>query len=545
HDEILTTDLQACYSECSTCEVKLGTLSEFTANMNALLLNLKNEKYEGFTFDPASTIITNWINTTYTALYNNCAAIAATCQPEMSPCDIKLEQMKADVRPGGQYALFDADTYAIPASESNVSILSYNKGIALNYKSDAQITNYAFTDENGAVRHIKDGDVTVAEFFKAYMQHPEWADDFVKRHIEYCSYQWCNSYASSSYIFDAKLQEQITTGEKAQSAGYFSRTNYKALLDANKDPFFVTGGPGAAYKTSMQDDLLNASKALQIFIKDSYGTTQPVKNILQLIDWVLYCRPVNTSATQTDWVNSWNSCSPSSSCRSLTREWELYRSYYLQLKAKYVQLAKEAALPNCKNCFVGESLLASASCSSECPTISEFKIDTVYIHNNGVGDYSFAGYVYHKTGVNETPVNRPVKVKIRVYSKLHRFTSSWNNACYISDNSYWIEFQPGESRKKIDNFFMLPSVDYCSELGANSTHTLFAMQILTDAPQCSPLPSSPSCTSVPLYAAYHYKRKVFNEYSGEALALNCLAVNGSPYASEAQSVDALRSQAIL
>ncbi|MBN8787546.1 MAG: hypothetical protein J0I84_10690, partial [Terrimonas sp.] len=49
HDEILTTDLQACYSECSTCEVKLGTLSEFTANMNALLLNLKNEKYEGFT----------------------------------------------------------------------------------------------------------------------------------------------------------------------------------------------------------------------------------------------------------------------------------------------------------------------------------------------------------------------------------------------------------------------------------------------------------------------------------------------------------------
>ena len=545
HDEILTTDLQACYSECSTCEVKLGTLSEFTANMNALLLNLKNEKYEGFTFDPASTIITNWINTTYTALYNNCAAIAATCQPEMSPCDIKLEQMKADVRPGGQYALFDADTYAIPASESNVSILSYNKGIALNYKSDAQITNYAFTDENGAVRHIKDGDVTVAEFFKAYMQHPEWADDFVKRHIEYCSYQWCNSYASSSYIFDAKLQEQITTGEKAQSAGYFSRTNYKALLDANKDPFFVTGGPGAAYKTSMQDDLLNASKALQIFIKDSYGTTQPVKNILQLIDWVLYCRPVNTSATQTDWVNSWNSCSPSSSCRSLTREWELYRSYYLQLKAKYVQLAKEAALPNCKNCFVGESLLASASCSSECPTISEFKIDTVYIHNNGVGDYSFAGYVYHKTGVNETPVNRPVKVKIRVYSKLHRFTSSWNNACYISDNSYWIEFQPGESRKKIDNFFMLPSVDYCSELGANSTHTLFAMQILTDAPQCSPLPSSPSCTSDPLYAAYHYKRKVFNEYSGEALALNCLAVNGSPYASEAQSVDALRSQAIL
>jgi len=549
-DELLNADLQACYSECSTCEAKLGTLSDFTGKMNALLLELKNEKYEGFTFDPASTVITNWINTTYSTLYNNCAAMAYTCQPVMSPCDIKLEQMKADVRPGGQYALYDEQTYGIPSSETNVSILSYNKGVAQSYKSDAQITDYEFTGEDGVVRHIKDGDVTAADFFKAYIQHPEWADDFVKRHIEYCSYQWCSGAASSSYLFDAKLREQVTTGEQAQTAGYFSRSNYKAILDAGKDPFFATGGPGASYKTSMQDDLLNASRVLLVIIKDANDIAQPGKNILQLIDWMLYCKPADTSATQTQWVNSWNSCTVSSDCRSLTREWEMYRNYYLQLKSKYVQLAKEAALPDCKNCFIGEPILASGACTSDCPARSEFAIDPDYIYNNGFLDYVYDGYIYHKTGSQETPVTRSVKIKIRQYTKLHRLTSSWSDICYESDYSSWIEFLPGESRKYIGQFYAYPHEQFCQEAADEqapseySTHKISELQILTDASQCTPLPSPSSCTSDPLYAAYQSKQKVFNEYSGEALALNCAAVNGAPI-TEVQSVDALRAQAII
>jgi len=551
HDELLAADLQSCYSECSTCEAKLGTLSDFTSKMNALLLQLKNEKYEGLTFDPASPEITGWISSTYTTLYNNCAAMASTCQPVMSPCDIKLEQMKADVRPGGQYALFDEDTYGIPASETNVSILSYNKGVAQSYKSDAQITNYEFTDEDGVVRHIKDGDVTVAEFFKAYIQHPEWADDFVKRHTEYCSYQWCSGTASSSYMFDAKLKEQVTTGEQAQSLGYFSRSNYKALLDANKDPFFATGGAGASYKSSMQNDLLNASSVLQILIKDSYGTVQPVKNILPLIDWLLYCKPVDENATQTDWVNSWNSCSVSSGCRSLTREWEMYRNYYLQLKSKYVQLAKEAALPNCKNCFIGGASLLSGSCSlGACPDRSEFAIDPDYVYDNGAFDNLYDGYIIHKTGANETPVTRPVKIMIRRYTKLKRFTSAWDHICYESDNSSWIEFQPGESRKYVGQFYIYPHVELCQEAveeqasSVYSSHKVSVLEILNNASQCTPLPSSPSCTSDPLYAAYQSKQKVFNEYAGEVLALNCAIANGAPV-TETQSVDALRAQAII
>lgn len=553
HDELLTADLQACYAECSTCEAKLGTLSDFTAKMNDLLLELKNEKYEGFTFDPASTVITGWINSTYTTLYNNCAAMAYTCQPVMSPCEIKLEQMKADVRPGGQYALFDPGTYGIPASESNVSILSYNKGVAQSYKSDPQITDYEFTGENGVVRHIKDGDVTVADFFKAYMQHPEWADDFVKRHIEYCSYQWCSGTASSSYMFDAKLREQVTTGEQAQTAGYFSRSNFKAILDAGKDPFFATGGPGASYKASMQDDLLNASGVLQVVIKDANDVAQPGKSILGLIDWLLYCKPVDPNATQTDWVSSWNSCTVSSGCRSLTREWELYRDYYLQLKSKYVQLAKEAALPNCKSCFIGEPLPASGSCSlGGCPARSEFEEYDIDTHFNTLFDRSYDTYIVHKVNNTEAPVTRSTKVKIRRFKKLDRpFVGVWSGRCYEFDLTEWVEFLPGQSRIYIDNFYIIPWVEHCQEIededpyfNAESTHKIYEMQLLSDSPQCTPLPASPSCTGDPLYAAYQNKQKVFNEYAGEALALNCAVANGAPV-TETQSVDALRAQAIL
>jgi RHS repeat-associated protein len=364
-NELLQADLSGCYSECSTCKTKLGTRAEFTAKIKKKLLEIKNEMYSGQVFNQNASVINDWINDTYTNLFTNCAAATANCIVS-SPCEESLTRMKYNVVPGGQYLLFDPGTFQIPDNERLVSILYLNKGVSQNYKNDPQIPNYTFTDANGADRQIKDADVTDAILIQAYIQHPEWADAFVKRHIEYCSYEWCRDYGSGSFAFDEMLREKITSGQDATSRGFYSRTNYKAILDANKDPFFATGGIGAAYKQEMVSDLQNFSQVLNITLSNNSVQPLAVKNILQYIDWLLYCKVEFTGSNSQDVINSWNNCIASAGCRSATREWDLYREYYLKLKSKYVAFAKRRDKPGCINCFIGgdpSAITATQNCA--------------------------------------------------------------------------------------------------------------------------------------------------------------------------------------
>ncbi len=371
HDEMLLADLKACYSECSTCMEKLGAFPQFLTNMNALLQKLKDEKYSGLTFNIYSPEIQNWIATTYSELLFNCQQIAANCQPP-SPCEQKLDQMKNDVKPGGQYLLYNPSTYTVLTEELPVSILYINNGIALHYKNDPQITNFSFTDENGNTRNIKDPDVTEAEMIKAYLDHPEWAADFVKRHIEYCSYLWCKDPGyqpatynnEASYTFDERLREKINKGSEAQSAGLYSQSDF--LLLSNVDPFFNGGRGTSVYKAMLQNDLANLSNVLKIRFKDLSNSWLPGKNIQQLIEWMLYCKPTDPAATSEDYINSWT-CSPDPNCRSLTAEWELFRNYYLKIKSKYIRLAKLDVNPSCENCFIGQDPLSAAICEDPGP----------------------------------------------------------------------------------------------------------------------------------------------------------------------------------
>ncbi|HWJ27446.1 MAG TPA: hypothetical protein VNS32_12955, partial [Flavisolibacter sp.] len=352
-DEMLQADLKGCYSECSTCMVKLGSPSDFATKMNKLLGDLKNKKYSNNDkLDLNSTKIQGWISNTYTDLLAHCQAISSNCKPQ-SPCEQKLEMMKSDVRPGGQYAMYDETIFTVPSAEQAVSVL-------VNYKTDSRIPNYAFVDENGQARHIKDADVTEDVFIKAYIQHPEWADAFVLKHIEYCSYQWCKDQSNPnpaqnnevSFTFDETLKEQFPNGQDAVAKGYYDRNNIDALL--NNDPFFNGGYGTGDYKTSMHNDLSRISNVIKMTMKDQSGNAQPSKNIFQLVDWMLYCKPTSSSATAADAVASWNNCVPTTLCRSLTAEWELYRNYYLQLKSKYVEMAKRVKQPDCVNCFIGD-----------------------------------------------------------------------------------------------------------------------------------------------------------------------------------------------
>jgi hypothetical protein len=137
----------------------------------------------------------------------------------------------------------------------------------------------------------------------------------------------------------------------------------------------------------LQNDLTNLSSVLKIRFKDQNGNWLPTKNIQQLIEWMLYCKPVSTAAAAQDYIDSWT-CTPLSNCRSLTSEWELYRNYYLKIKSKYVQLAKLGFDSSCKNCFIGQDPISAGICEEPGP-VSDYQVlqrgfyyDLIYKPNN-------------------------------------------------------------------------------------------------------------------------------------------------------------------
>ncbi len=220
-----------------------------------------------------------------------------------------------------------------------------------------------------------------------------------------------------SYRFDAMLRENISSGQQAVERGYFGQLN--SLLMA--DPFFNGGRGTGIYKTAMQSDLENLSEVLKMTAKDVNGNYMTKKNILQLIDWMLYNRPLTLNPTPTEVSNSWTAPAPAEGCRSLTREWELYRNYYLQLKSKYMELIKTALVPECSNCYIGSDRLSgdcevnSGSTNNTCPVASDFHTEPILIEDNSThsgsmdyAEYSHAIYYVHTAG----PVTAPVVINV-------------------------------------------------------------------------------------------------------------------------------------
>ena len=386
-EELLKVDLSGCYNECSTCIAKLGSPLDFAAKMQKLLTDQKAEKYPNLPenyLNLNSTFIQSWITNTYNNLVANCQSMQANCS-QGSPCEQKKQMMKYDVMPGGQYGLYDES-----ALQTNAAQVFLDRTInvpLLNYKSMPEY----FTADDGSQVHAVDDNGTLArnlseaDFIRAFQAHLEWADYFVQFHIEYCSYQYCKiSNVEPGYVFDQNLRQLYTTGEIAVAKGYYNHSNIFALL--NNDPFFNGSGGGTSYRSQMSSDLQAYTDALNIKMKDASGNALSGKDIISYIDWALYCEPPAGSTAQ-QWASSWQSCSVNAACRSVGREWQLYRDFYLQLKSKYVRLAKLTANPNCTDCFIGKDALVQNSCLL--PTASDYQ---VIIGANGRSPIVYVAY---------------------------------------------------------------------------------------------------------------------------------------------------------
>lgn len=387
NQELQNLDLAGCYNTCDACKTLGSTVDDFRGKVLGLL---GTDAFAGI--DAGDVTLNQKITDIWTALKARCNTISCTT----SPCEQKLSQLKADVLPGGQYALYDV---AGLANGNTTVFLETAINVMVNYTTDNAISSISFVGDDGVTRTV--GSLNQADFIRAYLKHPEWADLFVIHHIEYCSYLWCKDASNTepatnnevSYTFDANLRENYKSGSDAVTAGYYNHLDPLALL--SKDPFFH-GQHGSIYLSNMQSDLQNLTAILNIAPKDftvSPAAALPTKNINQWIDWMLYCKPSSASPIAAEITASWQSCTPSDNCRSVTMEWQMYLNYYLQLKSKYYRIAKVASNAGCLDCFIGGDVLSSGNCV---PPGTQNDYQVVLDHTGNI--YNF--YINRKDGTS-------------------------------------------------------------------------------------------------------------------------------------------------
>lgn len=335
-DELQRTDFTGCFGECTTCKQSLGSREYFMGRLSEQLTKNGAEIYQaGSAFD-------TWAYGLYNTLQNQCMALQQSCLA--SPCDTYEQQMKGDVSPGGQYALFDAMGQPLE-QEINVLYLHWREVFPEAAPGSAAYDAESFTLPDGSITSPYAGHFSLHMLVKYW--NPDWAVKFLPWHPEKCALDFCRTNSAHAQ-WDERIKTFVNTVHDISTIRVdleYDRDNAVWLLMA--DPFFASGAPGFRWLHEFKNDLENYSTRV-LKLTDSRATP---KSLTGYVDYSLYCmdRTGNTS-TITD--APWNNCQPVATCRIPDREWHLYRQLYFELKEKYYQLARDSG--NCKNmCRVG------------------------------------------------------------------------------------------------------------------------------------------------------------------------------------------------
>jgi hypothetical protein len=216
-EKISHTDFSQCSYDCASCRTNLGTKSNYRIQWMA------NLTASGFTsLYHADTVRAD---ARYDSLLNHCNIF---CRPK-DPCTAGYGMLRADVSPGGQYALFDTVTISHKSyfkwhNDSHTDMLDTTAGS--NFRTLVHDT--AFVD--GRRRSV--ASMTVDQFVRSWKE--EWADALIPAHPEYCNYHWCELNSASNYYDDSMRNTQ--SFDTAYARGYFSPLSH--------DPYFKNGGKG-------------------------------------------------------------------------------------------------------------------------------------------------------------------------------------------------------------------------------------------------------------------------------------------------------------
>ncbi|WP_166437076.1 LamG-like jellyroll fold domain-containing protein [Niastella caeni] len=535
-------DLAGCYTTCEACKTLGSTPDAFRQKVLDLL---GTDKFSGV---QANSAVQQWITNTWNELKAHCNSISCNVT---TACDDYLVLMKQQVIPGGQYALITAveqnDVNVYSYVERTINVLRFYNW---NDASNTEIYNFSYVDDNGNTVFIRD--LSESDFIRAYIDHPEWADMFVKKHIEYCSYLFCkdqsfspaNKNNEASYNFDRTLRDLVTTGDEAISRGYYNRSNMNALADV--DPFF-NGGRGSSLKASMVNDLADFSNVIGFIINGQSG-----KNIFAFIDWALYCKPLTNTTDPNVFFSTWTSCSVNASCRSTTMEWELYRNYYLQLKSKYLNQVKAQVSAGCTDCFIGKdallstgnagTLLTCAQGGSQvpvCPTMADFHIETEDIPDVNNMPYERFYNAKHKWLVYNNG-NVPRKVNVH----LEWWYDNLGNQDFGVIDLGWVSLEAGTDRVYLGMEYteFIDDGDLTEEMDEHITYTL--RETLLECPSVPNVIPSSVCMQHPNYLLYQNKNRVFNEFIDISSYLNCLNANPTPIPTDEENLNQFRAIAL-
>jgi RHS repeat-associated protein len=328
-----------CTYTCQQCLQDLGTQEDFLTEQIALLEN-----------PPTAEDIT-YINNLWLSKQSLCDEI---CVETQSDCDFYLKRLKEDVSPGGQYARFLEDgtlgDLLNPAAHSGVLQFSYKY-----YKEGSTYYPINYVYPNGdpiLVLHngkmVSPADLEPTDFVNLFDE--SWANALVLHHPEYCQYLRCTTnMVSSNYDMDMR---NTLTYAAAKTKGLLNPLGMSAIpfsgTLAQQDPFFVSGGMGAAHKsdfTTALDDykLLWGGKACQknVSLWELCYLIQACSTDFDDCNNSVDCR---NNAGAMDWDAL--ACAPYQDLM-----WTMFKSAYLQKKADFVKLI------NPSNCSRSSSML--------------------------------------------------------------------------------------------------------------------------------------------------------------------------------------------
>jgi RHS repeat-associated protein len=394
-EKLSNADFKGCFSECSTCLAELGTKIDFVNNkIKPLFIQADSMVYTPAEFD-------TWANLLYDSLLANCNSIQAGCNTG-SPCDEEKQMLLDDVRPGGQYSLFDENFFPL---DPFINIVYNHRNDVTYYNEDGTI---GMIEYNGQLIPANTWGIPLKLFIENFQD--SWAEALLPYHPEYCFYQWClYGTNSNSKAFDNEITD-IEDDAVATSKGYFN-SSVSALL--NNDPFFSFSGSGYPYYSQMLD-------SLNLFSRTIPGYNGPDFTIKQYIDFELYCEETPTQP---------GSCSfpaPGAACRSPYMEWLLYRDYYLNLKAYFNEKARLAnpSFANCRNCFIGTDYTEFYTCVAPAPSDFTIQLDPTYTSGKRI-------IVKYKNGESAVTHNIKLTISYNFGSFIQQFRAGRSTELYI------------------------------------------------------------------------------------------------------------------
>ena len=366
-DYLQNINFSDCLSDCRSAAQTLGDTSTFKAMFAGKLNRM------GVSTESLGTAYPGWIIQKHTTLLSQINAAAC----DYSPCNFARQQMLQDVTVGGQYAPFDKNGNAL---ETNINVISNN------FSKEFPLTGIPKDDD---IITLPDSTSTISPYDASFTLtqlitywKPQWAENFLKYHPEFCKLEFCESKTPTFNIYACKNQDE-SIKEKTSNAAYNTLTSEDWLL--KNDLFF--NGPGIGFKPAMLGDLTNYSdnvlKQISIYT--------PNKSLLAFVKFQLYCsdkdisgpNTINTTLVTpiatpiTPSMSVWVNCTPNPACIVPDREWELYKGYYYDLKEKYYKLLRDGGKCANKCATVGTPL--SIPILGACPVVSDFTISTVGI----------------------------------------------------------------------------------------------------------------------------------------------------------------------